>query len=281
MIKKLVYFGNHKVWSVIYDKNHLMKYLSDVINDVLVFEDMGSLKNYINNEGQSYKNYILPSRLEDIIELKNAGIHSLFDVDSNIIQKMSDKKQFYDYVVQHNLINLVPRHFRHALNDNILVIVKPKNGSFSCGVYKKRLNEVQPHEFENCVVQEYIKHPTEYAGYFASHNGKITHSFAYAENYGDGEFIKHEGGIWTDVKQHRVELDNNIIGKIQKFVEPCSFTGTFSVDFKIVNGKLYVFEINPRIGGSMNRYDNGWDYTNIIKNLIKIYDDRNVYNYWI
>jgi hypothetical protein len=39
---------------------------------------------------------------------------------------------------------------------------------------------------------------------------------------------------------------------------------------------LYIFEINPRIGGSLNR--NMKDFTNMIRNLIHIYDDRNVYN---
>lgn len=281
MKKNLVFFGYCKHWPSMYEKNNLMRYLSDTINDVLVFDDMDSLKNYINNEGQAYKNYILPSRVDNINDLRILGIHSLFDADPDAVQHFDDKKLFCDYVEKYSLQEYVPRNFSEQTSyNNILVVLKPKCGCCSSGIYKKKIFDVTSYEFENFVVQEYIKEPTEHAGYFVSYKGKIIHSFSYISHFGNDDYIKHEGG-WKYVPQNRVELDNHIIEKIQKFVEPCSFTGTFCVDFKIVNGQLKIFEINPRIGGSMNSYDNGLDFTNIIKNLIQIYDDRNVYNYRI
>lgn len=280
MKKVLVYYGVHEDWKNIYDKNQLMNFLNDIIYDVKIFKDIPSLKTYLYGDGRNYKNYILPSRIHHIHELNDAKINSLFDIKCEYLKILSDKKTFADYVTENNLNKYVPKYFNKSSNRNSdkLVILKPRDSCFSIGVYTKKLCNVKDFEFDDNVVQKYIFDSKEYAGYFVSYNGKITHAFAYLGNYGNGEFIKNNQGMYMDVSQVKVKLylNSKLVKAFESFLKPCSYTGISCFDFKIKDKHLYIFEINPRIGGSLNR--NMKDFTNMIRNLIHIYDDRNVYN---
>jgi len=280
MKKNLIYYGYISDWKNIFDKNALMRYLDTIINDILLFETLSSLKSYLKNEGLKYKNYIFPVKIENIVELNKAGIKSLFEIDNQSIEKFNDKKKFVDYVKENNLSEYIPKCYSkiNSSDANDLVIIKPKVSYYSIGVYTKLLRNVRNDEFEENLVQKYIYDPEEYAGYFTSYKGKITHGFAYVSNYGEGEFIKNQGGIWDEKPQARVDLDRHMKETIQKFLKPCSYTGLCSVDFKISNNNLYIFEINPRLGGSLNDKYNRLDFVKVILELMKIYDERNAYN---
>jgi glutathione synthase/RimK-type ligase-like ATP-grasp enzyme len=278
MKKNLVYYGYIPDWTNIFNKKALMCYLDITVNDILLFRNISGLKKYLKNDGLNYKNYIFPIKIENIVELNEAGIKSLFEIDSNSLQQFNDKKLFVEYAKENNLLDYIPKCYLLPSNSNELVIVKPKVSYYSIGVYTKFLRDVKPEEFIENVVQKYIYDPDEYAGYFVCHNGKITHGFAYVSNYGEGEFIKNKGGKWDETPQVKVNLTKYIIDTIQKFLQPCSYTGLCSVDFKISNNHLYIFEINPRLGGSLNDKSNRMDLVNVILELMRIYDERNVFN---
>jgi predicted ATP-grasp superfamily ATP-dependent carboligase len=280
MKNMLVFYGCHPDWSNIYNKNMLMNYLHDIIDDITIIKDIELLRQYLKSEGQNYKNYIMPSRIHHIHELNDANINSLFQIDSGYLKQLEDKKLFVDYVSKNNLKKFCPRIYTKSCNRNEdkLVIVKPRDSAFSIGVYKKKLRELDDCEFDNNVVQEYIYESKEYAGYFVSHNGNITNAFAYVGEYGNNAYIKCAGGKFDPTPQKRVVLNDKIKLVFEKFLKPCSYTGTCCFDFKIKDRKLYVFEINPRMGGSLNAPKNEKDLTSIIRDLMKIYDIRNVYN---
>jgi len=280
MKNMLVFYGYHPDWKNIYDKNMLKNELRGIIDDVIIFKRIDELRNYLKTEGQNYKNYIMPSRIHHIHELNNANINSLFQIDSGWLKQLEDKKLFVDYVSKNNLHKFFPRIYTKACNRNEdkLVIVKPRDSAFSIGVYKKKLRELEDCEFDNNVVQEYIYESKEYAGYFVSHNGNITNAFAYVGEYGNTEYIKCAGGKHDPTPQKRVILNDTIKSIFEKFLKPCSYTGTCCFDFKIKDRKIYVFEINPRMGGSLNVPKNKQDLIDIIRDLVKIYDIRNVYN---
>lgn len=280
MKNMLVFYGYHPDWCNIYNKNMLMKYLHDIIDDITIIKDIELLRQYLKTKGQNYKNYIMPSRIHHIHELNDANINSLFQIDSGYLKQLEDKKLFVDYVSKNNLKNFCPRIYTKSCNRNEdkLVIVKPRDSAFSIGIYKKKLRELDDCEFDDNVVQEYIYESKEYAGYFVSHNGNITNAFAYVGEYGNTEYIKCAGGKFDPTPQKRVILNDKIKLVFEKFLKPCSYTGTCCFDFKIKDRKLYVFEINPRMGGSLNAPKNEKDLTSIIRDLMKIYDIRNVYN---
>jgi glutathione synthase/RimK-type ligase-like ATP-grasp enzyme len=280
MDKCLIFYGYHEQWDQLYRKESIKNKLRGFIQKVIIIYDIESLKNFLRNEGQNYKNYILPTLVEHIVELNNAWINSLFQVNSTVIDELCHKKKFSDYINSHNLSEYAPRIYSKWCdrNNDTLVVVKPPYSCFSIGVYTKKLHEVQDKEFDENAIQEYIKERIEYAGYFVSYNGRVTLAFAYITIYPTDTFIKHNGGVNDGIQQTKVELPEYVIQTVEKFLLPASFTGTSSFDFKIVNGKMKVFEINPRLGGSLKNSNNEEDFLNIIKHLMQIYDERNVYN---
>ena len=280
MDKCLIFYGRNDSWAKLYEKESIKNKLMTIFKKTEIFEDINVLKNFLNNEGQKYKNYILPILVEDIVELNKGGINSLFCVNLKNLDYLCNKKKFAEYVNDNKLSEYAPRIYSKLCdrNKDDLVILKPPYSCMSFGVYIKPLREVKDSEFDKNAVQEYIKDKTEYAGYFVSYNGKITHSFAYVTTYNKDVFIKHHGGRLDGVPQKKISLSNEIIRNIEKFLKPSCFTGTSCFDFKVINGKIKVFEINPRLGGSLKFSENEDDFIIIVKKLIKIYDDRNFYN---
>lgn len=274
MKKVLVYFGYNESWSNIYNKDELLKYLGDIIYDIKIFTTIDSLRDYLNKEGQNYKNYILPVTVNDIVKLNNEIINSLFKIETTQLLELDNKKLFSKFVENYNLKKFVPKHYTEPSKGKELVILKPHKAGFSSGIYKKKLCEVTPQEFQQYVVQKYIFNSKEYAGYFVSHNGKVTYSFAFERDFGDGEYIKiHDPCLHEKI----VQVDSDTIKSIEKFLKPYKYTGPSCFDYKIINGKISVFEVNPRLGGSLSHgvYK---ELSEIIRQLVKIYDERNVFN---
>jgi 5-formaminoimidazole-4-carboxamide-1-beta-D-ribofuranosyl 5'-monophosphate synthetase len=137
------------------------------------------------------------------------------------------------------------------------------------------LNEVTEEEFKNYVVQEYVTDSKEYAGYFVAYCGNIIYSFALVANFGDDEYIKNQDIHKS--KPHDIEyVDPETIKILELFLKPYNFTGTCCFDYKIKDGKHYIFEINPRIGGQLNYLMK--EYGDVVRKMIEIYDHRNVDN---
>jgi len=274
MKKVLVYLGYKQSWSNIYNKHELLKYLGDIIYDIKVFKTIDDLQNYLNKEGQNFKNYILPVRVEDIIELNDANINSLFKIETTHLLELDNKKLFSKFVEKYNLKKFVPKYYTETSKEKDLVVLKPHISGFSDGIYKKKLCEVTPRELQKYVVQKYIFNSKEYAGYFVSYNGKITYSFAFERDFGNGEYIKlHDPCL----HEKMVQVDNDTIKSLEKFLQPYKYTGASCFDYKIVDGKISVFEVNPRLGGSLSHgiYK---ELSEIIRELVKIYDKRKVFN---
>ena len=280
MDKCLIFYGNNNDWTKIYNKESIKNKLKIIFKKTEIFEDINILKNFLKNEGQKYKNYILPMLVEHIVDLNNAGINNLFCVSSKNLDYLCNKKKFSDYINENKLSEYAPRIYSKWCdrNKDDLVVLKPPYSYLSNGVYIKSLREVQDSEFDQNAVQEYIKDKTEYAGYFVSYNGNITHSFAYESTYNKDVFIKHSGGKLDGVPQKKINLSDKLLRDVEKFLKPSYFTGTSCFDFKVINDKIKVFEINPRLGGSLKYDENEDDFITIVKKLIKIYDERNVYN---
>lgn len=282
MKKCLIFYGFHKEWHKFYSQPSLKENFKNIVSEIKIILTLHNLKVFLNGDGKNYKNYILPTLVEHIKELREEGINTLFYVETRFLDMLADKKIFYDYVNNFNLLKYVPTNYSKESNRKTdkLVIIKPRLSCYSYGVYKKKICDLQDEEFDDNVVQEYIKERKEYAGYFVSFFGKVRIAFAYAGDYGDNEYIKCEGCSFDSTPKVRVNLMKNrqFISKIEEFLKPCNFTGTSCFDFKIKDKELKVFEINPRLGGSLKLEENRNDFIIIVKELMDMYDERNVYN---
>jgi carbamoylphosphate synthase large subunit len=67
-------------------------------------------------------------------------------------------------------------------------------------------------------------------------------------------------------------LDDNIKNIIEEVMRPGEFTGTCCFDYKLQNGQIRIFEINPRLNGALASPWNKSDLVKVIRELIHNYD---------
>lgn len=278
MKRVLVFYGYYEYWDAkfeswernLYDKNSLLKKLSDSIDDVIIIENMNDLKQYLNGQGKDCKNYILPSLTWHVQELLHAGVKSLFSVSPHSYDKLINKKSFSKYLEENNFLQYSPRIYSMTSNrdSDQLVIVKHSCSAGSKGTTKKPLRQVEDWEFNEYIVQEYIHGSEEYDACFVLNKGVITLAFAYVCGFENPEHIKfQEGSKITSYK--KIVLDDKIKSIIEEILKPTCFTGTCCFDFKIKNGEMRIFEINPRLNGALASSWNKDDLVNVIRTLIQ------------
>uniref|UniRef100_A0A6C0LFQ4 ATP-grasp fold PylC-type domain-containing protein n=1 Tax=viral metagenome TaxID=1070528 RepID=A0A6C0LFQ4_9ZZZZ len=278
----LVFYGYYEWWDEstswgkkLYEKAPLLQHLSDYIDDVIIMKDIGSLRHYLNGDGLHCKNYILPTLHWHVQELLSSGIKSLFSAKTEFFDRLYNKKDFFHMLKERDLLHYSPSLYYQDSdrNSDQLVVVKHSNMSSSVGLTKKKLNEVQDWEFDEHVVQEYVYGSEEYDAVFVFNKGKITLAFAFLCGFDQNEHIKaHPDTKITSY--NKVILDDNIKNIIEEVMEPCYFTGTCCFDFKLQNGQMRIFEINPRLDGALASPWNKEDLINVIRNLIQNFDSE-------
>ena len=281
MKRILIFYGLFESWNKtenhwdknLYDKEKLMKYIGDLIDDIEIIDNMWELKEYLNSYGRTCKNYILPVMTWKIAEILDKKIPSLFLFNCDVVWKLDDKVLFYEYAKAQNLTQYLPSHYsiHSKRNSDTLVIVKPRIGSSSVGIVKKMLREICDEDFNDRVVQDYMHGNEEYDAVVVSNKGNITCSFVYACSFDKPEHIKmQEGNKIASYK--RVDLDHKVKRVFEQFLKPCQYTGTCCIDFKLCDGKVFIFEINPRLNGALASPWNKSDLGLVIRELIKIQD---------
>jgi predicted ATP-grasp superfamily ATP-dependent carboligase len=263
----LIIYGNQPGW-INFSSDVLLPYFYDFIKKIKLFDTIPALVDYLNGEGSNNVNYILPLLEESMLELHENNIYAMMP-KWDIVCLFQNKQLFNNYVNNNNLVRYIPITYTEPSNSKELVIVKPPCGGNSCGVYLNMLNKVETNIWYTHVIQEYVHGDKEYAGYFAVNKGKIIHSFAYSRYYGNRIYIK--GDSQDNTTQTKIEIDRKYLDIFEHFFTPVKFTGTCCVDFKIDDGNLKIFEINPRIGGSLSYPENIKDAATIITELIRIF----------
>jgi predicted ATP-grasp superfamily ATP-dependent carboligase len=71
----------------------------------------------------------------------------------------------------------------------------------------------------------------------------------------------------------KIMLNSDLKNIFEKFLKPCSYTGTCCFDFKIENKKMYVFEMNPRVNGALNSSWNKDNLAEVIRELIQNFNN--------
>lgn len=277
MKKILVFYGYHEAWDKsnpweqnLYDKNTLLSRLKDCIDDVILIKDMDALKIYLEEEGNKCKNYILPSIEDHVKELLINNVKSLFHIETNMFDKLINKRSFTNFLRERNLLHYCPRIYSKgcSLDSDDLVVVKQSISVASFGVNKKKIRDLEKWELEYCLIQEYIYGSEEFDAIFVLDKGEITLAFAYLTEFDKDEYIKfHEDAKLVSYK--KVQVSKKIKKIIEEIMQPTSFTGACCFDFKIKDDKIRIFEINPRLDGSLTSPWNKDDLAEVIRHLIR------------
>jgi glutathione synthase/RimK-type ligase-like ATP-grasp enzyme len=103
------------------------------------------------------------------------------------------------------------------------------------------------------IIQEYIDDVDLYSGHFLIINGIIKFDKYYIEQF-KGNFISK--GKMNNYKKCIIDKSHRYV--FEELFNKLKYNGFACADFKIKNNKLKIFEINPRLGGTII-YDNDLD----------------------
>jgi carbamoylphosphate synthase large subunit len=226
---------------------HLVDIQNTNLNKFLVENNVEYLLALNFADNHYLENYIFDSTLKTSILFTKKMHIDMFD------NKLTGIKYFID-----NFSECIPKTYilsfsktnKLIYDSNFVypIIIKPKFGVSGSNVrICKNKNEYNKNIINYCdmyAVQEYIEYDYEYSGYFVCENGKILGSIIYSGCVGKGLYIKNR--IFESPNRDNIDLS-----KFEKLFMNLGYSGFATVDFKIVNNNLYVFEINPRMGGSI------------------------------
>jgi len=259
----IIFFGLHsKEWMNILN-NKLIIHFSKYPN-ITQIENVYDVNELTNIDLSSV--YIIPLMETHMIELYKNNINALMPLLKHI-EMFSCKKMFASYVKNNNLEEYTPKVYNSIdeIKNDKLYIIKPYNENNGRNMYIKKY--VDKLDFDNKIVQEYIENNIEYTAYIVSKNGEIIKCITYAYHYNNTLHIKTFPK--NTRKMTKIELDNKYIEQLELFFIKCQYTGISNTDFIIYDGQVKVFEINPRLGGGLVRFDKD-DLVEILYEMIKL-----------
>lgn len=172
----------------------------------------------------------------------------------NMITTFHNKASFYQYMINNKLEYLVPTQY---VMDNIKfpAIIKPIYGTSSKHVHcLESIDDLNNNDIMQlqqncqCIIQEFIMSDHFYTAHLLFDKGKLVMGLTYTSNKTyptqilKGAIKRYTTKAITDYEKEQFE----------KMMKPSEYCGMCNVDFAYdSHDKIKVFEVNPRVGGSL------------------------------
>lgn len=181
---------------------------------------------------------------------------------------LSDKEYFYHYAQKQGLSHFCPTHFETPEEASFPAVLKRTNLNATGGVSVVRSAE----EVHSCleqvpwnghrwVLQEYLEGDREFVSHLVCQEGKVIWDKTF--RYGDC------GGLRISRPKPILEVfdtETEVLEAYERFLKPLAYSGPCNIDYKWdESGKLRIFEINPRLGGSLMRDE----FVDLLRSVIR------------
>jgi hypothetical protein len=264
--KVLVLYGCEN-WVIFKDTN-ISEILPSHVKAVHIWE-IDHLKHYLQNEDTNLEKIILPLQIYKQQELNWNNIKNVYGNSNETIEMFDNKKSFVNYAKSVGIGHLVPYVYEtyndeYNYNDTKVIVKDPLN-CYGKGIEIKPLRELNQSILNNSLVQEYVYSNVEYDGEFIVSNGYIQGYKIYKKVMKQNNDVPyfHGGHVSYDsYSLDKIDLDRRYIDQVEKFLIPRNYSGFCCMDFKIIDGNVKVFEINPRIGGTIA--SRKWDFADLL-----------------
>lgn len=221
------------------NKDNIIKYIKDNNIDIIVpctYEQMFFI---INNK----------------TELSQFA-YSICNDNKNTIRMLDNKYYFYNYMRNNKLGDYIPKNYITNIDGNkvthnkvqypCIYKLQKTNGGKESFVIKSERDLRQISSDKNYIIQEYISCPIEYSAHFYVFNGIIKHTIVYVLENKEKNYIQC-GRLQAYSKMDTISC-LNIFGQI---FAKLNYNGFACIDFKLINNIPKIFEINPRLGGTL------------------------------
>ncbi len=193
--------------------------------------------------------------------------------DAEVVETFADKARFSEYVERTRLSHLCPRTYRSSENARFPCILKRTDLNAGNGVcligsdkdFHARLND-KIWKDQAWLLQELIPGEREYVAHCVCKKGRILWHCVYEYQLESATTIRT--GKYQVAR--KVSITANQLKQIESLMRPLKYSGPCNIDFKLSEtGNLLVFEVNPRLGGSLMKPENVTDLQAALSCIIK------------
>lgn len=243
--------GEHiQTKKIFYKKNIFSKHDKHIIN-------------FSNIISQNDKNIYVPLSINQQYFYDGSIIkHKFCGNNKEHIDIFNQKCLFAQFLINNELLNLIPKTYAVNCSNKILhydniqfpCIIKKnisEGGAHVVIVHNQKMLEICEKKYSDYIIQEFIinEDKTEYTCNFYIDKGEIITSVYYKDNsVRETLFHIQHGGLCNKKKMNDMNKYNNDFEKIFKKL---NYTGFACIDFTLIDNKIKIFEINPRLGGTL------------------------------
>ncbi|MDB5025180.1 MAG: hypothetical protein JWP78_2935 [Mucilaginibacter sp.] len=164
-----------------------------------------------------------------------------------------DKYLFIETLINKGFKDLLPE-VGNDLSLPFMLKKKVAAGSENCFLIsspEQKLDYMELINSQDYFCQEIIQGTTEYCTHILFKDHKIATSLTIKYNFYGGTPISIKG---KDKLCYKSICKSDHLDAFTAILNAIGYEGLCNFDYKIIDGKLKVFEINPRFGGSLSRY---------------------------
>jgi carbamoylphosphate synthase large subunit len=173
----------------------------------------------------------------------------------DLIATISDNNKLHDFLAHSGFQEYLPAVFREGEEVRYPCVVKRLDLYAGDGVRiahdtKELVSHLRDPLFRQhpYQIQELIAGELEYVTHLVCKSGEILEEYSFEYRMrGPAEIRRFRSPIDFKRSQQRDE----VMLVFSRIVKSLNFTGPCNVNFKLVDGRPLVFEINPRLGGSL------------------------------
>jgi carbamoylphosphate synthase large subunit len=192
-----------------------------------------------------------------------------------LVSLMADKRLLTENLITHGFAQVVPKTWTNPMDSTFPCVIKRSelNGGQGIQILKSfhELHTVllEPeYDGKSYFFQEYISSDIEYVCHIVALKGEILFTNYFEYIMSTTEMIR--GGDSTATILNRgSNLDFNVSKVFKDIVKHLEYSGPCNIDFKMINGHPRIFEINPRLGGSLMVRDNVPVLTQVLNIIIR------------
>ena len=169
---------------------------------------------------------------------------------------LENKAEFATYMTANGFADYCPRTYADRHEAAFPCMLKRTDLSASLGVaiaespeHLDELLRMRTFAGHAYILQAVVPGTVEYATYCVCKNGRVLWSCSFASDIGAPVAIKREDNA---VARQAVATPDPVVRQIEAVLQPLAFSGPCNIDYKrTADGRLQIFEINPRLGGTL------------------------------